>query len=52
MDAKAFLFVLFSNFTVEVTEKTQIPIRLKQTGFGIIAEKGFHVQLKPRSFAI
>lgn len=48
MEAKAFIFTLLSHFTIEVTDKTQIPLKLVQTGFGIIAEKGFNVQLKPR----
>lgn len=48
MEAKAFLFTLLCNFKVNVTEKTQIPLKLVQTGFGLVAEKGYYVHLEPR----
>lgn len=49
METKAILYSLLSAFTFEVSEKTQIPLRLQKAGFANRAEKGFWVDLKPRS---
>lgn len=49
MECKAVLFYLLSAFTFEVSEKTQIPLRLAKEQFRIVAEKGFWIHLKPRT---
>lgn len=48
METKALIFYLLKSFTLEVSEKTQIPLRLS-TGFKVTAEKGFWIHLKPRT---
>lgn len=49
LETKALIFHMLSNFTFEPCEKTQIPLKLKKAGFAFTAEKGFWIQLKPRS---
>lgn len=36
------------NFSFEVTEKTQIPLKLENLPFAIKPEKGIWIALKPR----
>lgn len=47
METKCALYYLLLNFTIETTEKTQIPLQLVK-GFGMRAEKGIWLKLKPR----
>uniref|UniRef100_A0A336ME61 CSON014165 protein n=1 Tax=Culicoides sonorensis TaxID=179676 RepID=A0A336ME61_CULSO len=47
MEIKVALYYLLLNFTLEVTEKTQIPLKLKK-GFAQQAENGIWLKLKPR----
>lgn len=49
MECKTVLFYLLSAFTFEVSEKTQIPLRLAKEQFRIVAENGFWIHLKPRA---
>lgn len=49
MTVKCILFDLLRNFTVEVSSKTQIPMIMKTSPFGIYPEKGLHLNLKPRA---
>ncbi|XP_059612264.1 probable cytochrome P450 9f2 [Phlebotomus argentipes] len=48
MELKATFFYLILNFTLEVTEKTQIPLQLAKTFANLQAEKGIHLKLRPR----
>ncbi|XP_059611831.1 uncharacterized protein LOC132258517 [Phlebotomus argentipes] len=48
METKAIIYNILTKFTFEVSEKTQIPIKLTKTGFFLKPEKGFWVDLKPR----
>lgn len=47
MEIKCALYYLLLNFTIEPTEKTQIPLQLLK-GFAVRAEKGVWLKLKPR----
>ncbi|KXJ83959.1 hypothetical protein RP20_CCG022305 [Aedes albopictus] len=48
MEMKAVLYYLLLNFSFEVTEKTQIPLKMAKTPSRIAAEKGIWIALKPR----
>jgi hypothetical protein len=48
MSAKAAVYHLLLNFTLEVTAKTEIPIKIAKTAAGFSAENGIHLALKPR----
>lgn len=48
MECKAILFYLLSSLTFEISEKTQIPLKLAKSGFNVKAEKGFYIHFKPR----
>lgn len=48
MEIKAILYYLLLKFAFEPTGKTQIPIKLKKSGFTPTPEDGVHVELKPR----
>lgn len=46
------IFVHFlKKFDITVTEKTQIPLKLKKDNFNLGAEKGFWLGLRPRNVA-
>lgn len=47
MEMKAILYYLLRNFSFEVNDKTQIPLKMKKTLF-LAFEKGVHLELKPR----
>lgn len=47
MELKAILYYLLLNFSLEVNENTQIPLKFKK-GIIIDFEKGVNVELKPR----
>lgn len=47
MNVKTVLYYMLLNFTFEVTEKTQIPLKYKKSMMVVGAENGFWVQLKP-----
>uniref|UniRef100_A0A1L8E4C9 Putative cytochrome n=1 Tax=Nyssomyia neivai TaxID=330878 RepID=A0A1L8E4C9_9DIPT len=49
METKAIIYYILTKFTFEVSEKTQIPLKLAKSGFAIKAENGFWVNLKPRT---
>lgn len=48
METKAVVYYILRNFTFEVCEKTDVPLTLKKQNFGLIAEKGIWLELKPR----
>lgn len=48
MEIKAILYNLLLKFSFEPYEKTQIPIKLKKTGFTMEAENGVHLELRSR----
>lgn len=47
MELKAILYYLLLNFSLEVNENTQIPLKFKK-GLVVATENGVHVELKPR----
>lgn len=47
MELKAILYYLLLNFSFEVNEDTQIPLKFKK-GLILLPEKGIHLELKPR----
>ncbi|XP_059612484.1 cytochrome P450 9e2-like [Phlebotomus argentipes] len=48
MELKSIIYYLVLNFSLEVTEKTQIPLKLEKS-FGVLAaEGGVHAKLRPR----
>lgn len=47
MELKAILYYLLVHFSFEVNENTQIPLKMKKGG-NVHAEKGVHLELKPR----
>ncbi|GAB0096688.1 Cytochrome P450 [Sergentomyia squamirostris] len=49
METKAIIYYILTKFTFEVSEKTQIPLKLKNGGFSVKPEKGFWLDLKPRN---
>lgn len=48
MEVKTIFYYLLLNFTLEVNEKTQIPLKFENTPFAIRPENGVWLQLKPR----
>lgn len=48
MEIKAILYSLLLMFSFEPNSKSQIPLKLKKTAFNMAAEKGVHLELKPR----
>ncbi|XP_059610426.1 probable cytochrome P450 9f2 [Phlebotomus argentipes] len=48
METKAIIYYILTKFTFEVSEKTQVPMKLK-AGVTLQPEKGFWVHLKPRN---
>ncbi|XP_055313348.1 probable cytochrome P450 9f2 [Sitodiplosis mosellana] len=48
MELKAILYYLLLNFSLEPNKDTQIPLKLRKSPF-VIAEKGVHLELKPRA---
>ncbi|GAB0096689.1 Cytochrome P450 [Sergentomyia squamirostris] len=48
METKAIIYYILSKFTFEVSEKTQVPLKLAKAGFALKPEKGFWLDLKPR----
>ena len=49
MELKTILFYLLLNFTFDITDKTQIPLRLEKNPFGLKTEKGAWMALTPRN---
>lgn len=47
MTVKTILYNFLLNFSFEVTEKTQIPLKYKKTMLNIVAENGIWLELKP-----
>ncbi|XP_055679448.1 probable cytochrome P450 9f2 [Lutzomyia longipalpis] len=48
MVLKSILYYLILNFHIDVTEKTQIPVKLAKSLFGLQSERGIHVSFRPR----
>jgi len=48
MEVKTIFFYLLLNFSIEVTEKTQIPLKFENLPFQVKPEKGIWVELRPR----
>ncbi|XP_055619245.1 probable cytochrome P450 9f2 [Toxorhynchites rutilus septentrionalis] len=49
MEVKSIIYYLLKDFSMEPTEKTQIPLQLsKKGGFSLLSEKGIWLELKPR----
>ena len=48
MEVKVILYYLLLNFSLEPNEKSQIPLRLTKTPLALKAEKGVHLELRPR----
>lgn len=49
MQAKCLLFYLFQYFTVEISERTDVPMVLDNTALGLSAKNGFWFHLIPRN---
>jgi cytochrome P450 family 9 len=49
MEVKGIFYYLMLNFSLEVTEKTQIPLKFQKNPFVVRPEKGIWVQLKSRN---
>jgi cytochrome P450 family 9 len=49
MEVKTIFYYLLKNFSLEITEKTQIPLKLLPNPVAMRTEKGIWVGLKPRS---
>lgn len=49
METKAVVYYILRDFTFEVCEKSDVPITLKKQPFGLAAEKGIWLELKPRN---
>lgn len=48
VELKAIFYYLLLNFSFEPNGVTQIPVQLKRLPFSLVAEKGVHLELKPR----
>lgn len=48
MECKALLFHLLARFSIEASAKTQIPIEMDETVFGVRTKNGFWVKFTPR----
>lgn len=48
MQIKAMVYYIILNFKLEPNENTQIPLRLKNHQFMLMAENGIHLDLIPR----
>lgn len=48
MELKTIFYYLVLNFSLEVTEKTQIPLKFDKNPIGLKTERGIWVALKPR----
>ncbi|XP_029732068.2 probable cytochrome P450 9f2 [Aedes albopictus] len=49
MEMKLIVYYLLRDFSLESTERTQIPLRLVMNGFNLQSEKGVRLKFKPRS---
>lgn len=49
MEIKVITYYIILNFSLVANEKTQTPLVLKKNPFILTAERGIHVQFKPRS---
>ncbi|EAT41565.2 AAEL006795-PA [Aedes aegypti] len=48
MEMKAVVYYLLLNFSFDVTEKTQIPLKMQKSPSRFVSEKGIWIALKPR----
>lgn len=48
MEAKAILYYMLLNFSIEPNENTQIPLKFNKSFLSMHTEKGLHLELKPR----
>lgn len=49
MELKTIIYYLLLNFSFEVHEKTQIPLRMEKSPNRLTPEKGIWLELRPRS---
>ncbi|XP_055530200.1 probable cytochrome P450 9f2 [Wyeomyia smithii] len=49
MEVKLILYYLLKDFSLEPTEKTQIPLQMSKNFFALQAEKGVWLEIKPRN---
>ncbi|GAB0096690.1 hypothetical protein DMENIID0001_122330 [Sergentomyia squamirostris] len=49
MEVKAIIYYILTKFTFEVSIRTQVPLVLDKAGFALKPEKGWWVDLKPRT---
>ncbi|XP_055696967.1 probable cytochrome P450 9f2 isoform X3 [Phlebotomus papatasi] len=49
MELKTLVYYMVLNFSLEVTEQTQIPLQLGKTFGSLNSEKGIHIRLRPRN---
>ncbi|XP_055696966.1 probable cytochrome P450 9f2 isoform X2 [Phlebotomus papatasi] len=49
MELKTLIYYLVLNFSLEVTEQTQIPLQLGKTFGTLMSEKGIHIRLRSRN---
>uniref|UniRef100_A0A1B0CGD6 Cytochrome n=1 Tax=Lutzomyia longipalpis TaxID=7200 RepID=A0A1B0CGD6_LUTLO len=49
METKAIIYYILTKFTFEISEKTQIPLKMGKSVFTAKPEKGFWLNLKPRN---
>jgi cytochrome P450 family 9 len=48
MESKAVFYYILLNFSLVVTTETQVPVKIAKGMAGLAAEKGVHLQMKPR----
>lgn len=51
MEVKALLYYLLLNFTIEPNSDTLMPVKLKKTAMGLVAEDGLSLDFVPRKMA-
>lgn len=49
MEIKAIVYYLLQNFSIEPSQNTEIPLKLKKVPFGIRSEKGLYLNFKIRN---
>jgi hypothetical protein len=48
MTLKAAFYDILLNFSLEVTAKTEIPLKIAKGKFGFFTENGIHLEIRPR----
>ncbi|XP_055696952.1 probable cytochrome P450 9f2 [Phlebotomus papatasi] len=49
MELKTLIYYMMLNFSLEVTEKTQIPLKFGKSFSSLASESGIHIKLRPRN---